>query len=235
MNIAIIAAAGQGTRLGEGRAKQFVELAGSPIIIHTLRRFDECADIHEIVVVLPGTVLAEFPKFVNSYCLRKPLHAVAGGMTRAESVWLGLLSVNPHTADIIAVHDSVRPFVTPQEISRTIHAAEKSGAAVLVAPVTDTIKETRDDKVVRTLARKQLRRALTPQCFRYDLLRRAFEHAPNHGHDATDCSVLVERLGEVVSIVEGDPLNIKITRPEDLRIAEMLLMTDAGIWTRVSE
>ena len=235
MNIAIIAAAGQGTRMGDRRAKQFLELAGTPIIIHTLKRFEECADIHETVVVLPASDVAGFPEFIKSFGLRKPLRAVAGGMTRGESVWRGLQSLDSPGLEIIAVHDSVRPFVTSEEISRTIHAAEKSGAAVLAVPATDTIKEMHDGRVLRTLERKQLCHALTPQCFRYDLLRRAFENAPNQGRDATDCSSLVERLGEVVSIVEGDPRNIKITRPEDIAYGEILLKQNAGLRTQDSE
>jgi 2-C-methyl-D-erythritol 4-phosphate cytidylyltransferase len=227
MNIAIIAAAGQGKRMGDRRAKQFLELAGTPIIIHTLKRFDECADIHETVVVLPPSDLAGFPALTKSYGLRKPLHVVVGGTTRADSVWRGLKSLTPENVDIVAVHDSVRPFVSPDDISRTIRAASEFGAAVLVAPATDTIKEIQNGRVSRTLDRNNLRHALTPQCFRYDLLRRAYEHAPDQGKDATDCSALVERLGEVVVIVEGDPRNIKITRPEDIALAEILVRQNA--------
>jgi 2-C-methyl-D-erythritol 4-phosphate cytidylyltransferase len=124
---------------------------------------------------------------------------------------------------IVAVHDGVRPFVTPAEIERTIRAAEETGAAVLCAPVTDTIKVIEGERIARTLPRENLRRALTPQCFRYELLSRALEHALDAEIEATDDSALVELSGAQVTLVEGDSRNIKITRPEDFALAEILL------------
>jgi 2-C-methyl-D-erythritol 4-phosphate cytidylyltransferase len=223
MNVAIIAAAGQGRRLGGKQAKQFLELAGVPVIIHTLRRFEQCASIHEVVVVLPQTDAAGFLALAGKYGLRKLVRVVPGGETRAESVWRGLQAVRAQTAEIVAVHDGVRPFVTPGEIERTIKAAEDSGASILAAPVVDTIKEVRGGKVIGTVDRSGLRRALTPQCFRYSILRSAYEQARHLGEDATDDSLLVEQLGVSVTIVEGDSRNIKITRPEDIALAEVLL------------
>jgi 2-C-methyl-D-erythritol 4-phosphate cytidylyltransferase len=230
MNVAIIAAAGQGRRLGGKRAKQFLELAGVPVIIHTLRRFEQCASIHEVVVVLPQADTAGFLALAGKYGLRKLARVVTGGRTRAESVWRGLQSVRPQTAEIIAVHDGVRPFVTPAEISLVVEAAQAWGASILVAPVVDTIKEVRGHEIVRTVERATLRRALTPQCFQYPLLRRAFEQAQNLGADATDDSLLVEQLGVQVHIIEGDARNIKITRPEDIAFAEILLQSlESGV------
>jgi 2-C-methyl-D-erythritol 4-phosphate cytidylyltransferase len=223
MNVAIIAAAGQGTRLGAKRAKQFLELAGVPVIIHTLRKFEQCADIQEIVVVLPAPDAAGFLALAGNYELRKLAHVVPGGETRAESVWHGLQSVRAATAEIVAVHDGVRPFVTPSEIARTVQAAQLSGAAILTAAPVDTIKEVENGQVVRTLERARLRHALTPQCFHYKLLRRAYEQSFELIKNATDDSSLVESLGAAVTIVEGDARNIKITRPEDLAFAEILL------------
>ncbi|HEV7860692.1 MAG TPA: 2-C-methyl-D-erythritol 4-phosphate cytidylyltransferase [Pyrinomonadaceae bacterium] len=232
MNVAIIAAAGQGTRLGGKRAKQFLELAGTPIIIHTLRRFEQCAAIHETVVVLPAQDAAGFLALASRYGLRKLGRVVQGGATRAESVWRGLQTVRPATAGIIAVHDGVRPFVTPSEIESTVRAAEASGAAILCATATDTIKEVRNGLVQRTLERASLRHALTPQCFRYQLLRRAYEQASDLGADVTDDSALVERLGEPVAVVSGHPRNIKITRPEDIALAELILKS--RVWSQES-
>jgi 2-C-methyl-D-erythritol 4-phosphate cytidylyltransferase len=223
MNVAIIAAAGQGTRLGGNRPKQFLELAGVPIIIHTLKRFEQCAAIQEVIVVLPAQDAAGFLALAGKHGLRKLARVVPGGATRAESVWRGLQSVRAATAEIIAVHDGVRPFVTVEEIERTVRAASESGAAILTAPVIDTIKEVRNSQVVRTLERTRLRRALTPQCFRYELLRRAYEQSPELVASATDDSSLVESLGVTVATVEGDARNIKITRPEDIALAEILL------------
>ncbi len=231
MNVAIIAAAGQGTRIGGATAKQFLELSGVPVIIHTLRRFEECAAINEIIVTLPAPDVAGFLALAGKYNLRKISRVVPGGATRAESVARGLQAMRETAIGIIAVHDGVRPFVTPDEISRTIEAAQASGAAILATPATDTIKEVESDVVQRTLDRARLRHALTPQCFDYNLLRRAYEQLNElNVAEITDDSFLVERLGVAVSVVEGSARNIKITRPEDLAFAEILLkqMSDVG-------
>jgi 2-C-methyl-D-erythritol 4-phosphate cytidylyltransferase len=228
MNVAIIAAAGQGKRLGGKRAKQFLELAGTPIIIHTLKRFEQCASIDQIYVVLPAEDAAGFLKLAAGYGLRKLTRVVAGGPSRAASVWRGLQAVRAATARIVAVHDGVRPFVTPEEISRTIEAADTCGAAILTTPATDTIKEVERGMVRRTLLRTHLRHALTPQCFRYALLRRAYEEAGELDAEMTDDSALVERLGLPVAVVEGDARNIKITRPADIALAEILLREFEG-------
>ena len=209
--------------MGGKRAKQFLELAGIPVIIHTLKRFEQCEVIQEIIVVLPAQEAAEFLSLADKYGLRKLAKVVPGGITRAESVLRGLRAVREATAEIVAVHDGVRPFVTPEEITRTVEAARAHEAAILVAPVTDTIKEVESEQVTRTLKRGQVRRALTPQCFRYSVLRRAYEQADVLDPELTDDSVLVERLGTKVTIVEGNPRNIKITQPQDLAIAEVLL------------
>lgn len=224
MNVAIIAAAGQGTRMGGSTAKQFLELAGVPVIIHTLKRFEQCDAIHEIIVTLPEPDVASFQTLAGKYGLHKLTRIVQGGATRAASVARGLQAVSAATAGIIAVHDGVRPFVTPDEISQTIAAAQTTGAAILAAPATDTIKEVENDVVERTLARNSLRHALTPQCFQYELLCRAYDQLNEvDAADVTDDSFLVERLGVPVCIVEGSARNIKITRPEDLAFAEILL------------
>ena len=223
MNVAIIAAAGQGKRMGGTQAKQFLELAGTPIILHTLRPFEHCEVIQEIILVLPAQETAGFLGIAKKSGLRKLSKIVPGGRTRAESVFKGLLAVRPATAEIIAVHDGVRPFITSAEISETVEAAKSSGAAILVAPATDTIKEVDQGVVVKTHARSQVRRALTPQCFRYELLRRAYNEVDVLDPALTDDSTLVERLGVEVRTVEGSARNIKITGPEDLAIAEVVL------------
>jgi 2-C-methyl-D-erythritol 4-phosphate cytidylyltransferase len=235
MNIAIIAAAGQGTRLGGKLAKQFLELAGVPVIIHTLKKFEQCAAIQEVVLVLPAPDATGFLQLAGKYGLRKLARVVPGGETRGQSVWRGLQSVRAATAEIIAVHDGVRPFVTPLEIERTVSAAKASGAAILTAPAIDTIKEVADGRVVRTLERSRLRRVLTPQCFRYELLRRAYEQSPELVSSATDDSSLVETLGASITVVEGDARNIKITRPEDIAFGEILLKQESEYRTQESE
>ena len=225
MNIAIIAAAGAGTRMASDRPKQFLLLAGTPVIFHTLKVFEECDSIHEVIVVLPAEESAGFLSMAGKFGLRKVARVVPGGATRAESVKRGLMAIRSATAEIVAVHDGVRPFVTVDEINSVVAAAHADGAAILVAPVTDTIKQVDDRAVVKTLDRDVLRRALTPQCFRYELLREAYQRADVNDPSLTDESALVEQLGHRVSIVEGSARNIKITTAEDLVVAEALLAT----------
>ena len=226
MNIAIIAAAGAGTRMASDRPKQFLLLAGTPVIFHTLKVFEECDTIQEVIVVLPAEESAGFLSMAGKNGLRKVARVVPGGATRAESVKRGLMAIRSATAEIVAVHDGVRPFVTVDEINSVVAAAHADGAAILVAPVTDTIKQVNDRAVVQTLDRDVLRRALTPQCFRYELLREAYQRADVSDPSLTDESALVEQLGHRVSIVEGSARNIKITTAEDLVVAEALLATD---------
>ena len=223
MNTAIIAAAGSGSRMASDRPKQFLQLAGTPIIFHTLKPFEECESIHEIVVVLPAEESAGFLSMAGKCGLRKLSKVVPGGATRADSVKRGLMAIRSATAEIVAVHDGVRPFVSVEEIELTVEKAREDGAAILVAPAVDTIKEVVDGHIVETLDRTKLRRALTPQCFRYDLLRKAFENLDVHDPTLTDESSMIERLGDYVSVVEGSAYNIKITTPEDLALAEVLL------------
>lgn len=223
MNIAIIAAAGTGSRMGSGLPKQFLQLAGTPIIFHTLKPFELCDSIQEVIVVMPPEASAAFLAQAGKSGLRKLTRVVPGGATRAESVKRGLMSIRSATAEIVAVHDGVRPFVTVEEIEETVEAARRDGAAILATPVTDTIKVVDGETVVETLARQNLRQALTPQCFRYDLLRQAYDTADVNDPALTDESALVERLGHKVTIVEGSPRNIKITTPRDLLIAETFL------------
>jgi 2-C-methyl-D-erythritol 4-phosphate cytidylyltransferase len=223
MNTAIIAAAGSGARMASGRAKQFLPLDGIPIIVHTLRQFERCDDVQEVIVVLPAEHASEFLKSLGVYGLRKVGRIVPGGTTRAESVQRGLSAIRSATAEIVVIHDGVRPFVTAEEISQTIDAAREHGAAILVAPAVDTIKRVNGNRVVDTLARNELRRALTPQSFRYELLRRAYEGVDLGDASITDDSLLVERLGEQVVFVEGSPRNIKITTQQDLLVAEAYL------------
>lgn len=222
MNTAIIVAGGSGTRFGGTTPKQFLEILGKPLIIHTLERFQQCVDVDEIILVLPANQTTAFLQIVNKFGITKLSKIVSGGKTRAESVSKGLKAIRPVNAKIIAVHDGARPLVTSQEISDCILKANETGAAILTAPVTDTIKQINGDTIVQTIDRNQLKRALTPQCFQYEILKRAFDNA-ELSESATDESYLVEKLGIEVSIVEGSPQNIKITTKEDLKLAESIL------------
>ena len=208
------------------RPKQFLELAGTPILIHTLKAFERCDAIHEIIIVLAEEETDGFLSLAGEHGLHKVAQVVPGGCTRAESVLRGLQAVDAGSAEIVAVHDGVRPFVMPEEISRTVAAAKPEGAAILVSTPVDTIKEVNAGVVAKTLDRATIRNALTPQCFHYRLLLRAYDHVDVLDPELTDESSLVERLGVRIAIVEGSSRNIKITRLEDLAIGEVLLKTN---------
>jgi len=224
MNVAIVVAGGKGVRFGGNRPKQFLELDGAPVIVQTLRQFERCREIENVVVVLPANETAGFQSLVKEFGLQKVSRVVAGGTTRAQSVQCGLAAID--RAGIVAVHDGVRPLVTPDEIDRVVAAARANGAAILVAAVGDTVKEIDNNSVKQTILRHTLRRALTPQCFRLDILKRAYDdlaELESSGIEVTDDSFLVERLGVEVLAIEGSPRNIKITNQEDLVFAESLL------------
>ena len=224
MNVAIVVAAGKGTRLGGDRPKQFLELDGVPVIIHTLRQFERCKQINEVITVLPAEDTAGFQSLAQNFELTKVARVVTGGATRAQSVRHGLNAITE--ADIVAVHDGVRPFVTPEEIDEVVVAARKFGGAILTAPVPDTIKRVEEGRIVETIPRDELLRALTPQCFRFEVLRRAFEQLDrleSAGAEITDESMLAERLGIEIVSVKGNARNVKITTIDDLKQAEALL------------
>src|SRR5207245_2082760 len=155
MNVAIVVAAGKGTRLGGDRPKQFLELRGVPLIIHTLRQLERSKQIGEVITVLPAEETAGFESLAGKFGLTKTSRVVAGGATRAQSVRNGLDQIAG--ADIVAVHDGVRPFVTPEEIDQVIAAAQKTGAAILTAALADTIKRVDADRIVETIPRATLR------------------------------------------------------------------------------
>lgn len=222
MNTAIIVAAGSGTRFGGEKPKQFLELAGKPLIFHTLEKFEHCELIDEIVLVIASNQLLTYRELAVKFGARKVSKIVFGGRTRAESVSKGFGVIDSSKAEIIAVHDGARPFVSSEEITATIEKAMNTGAACLVAPVTDTIKEITDGKIVQTVDRTKLRRALTPQAFHYDILRNALLGA-DLSDAATDECYIVEKFGFKISIVEGSPKNIKITTREDFAVAEIFL------------
>ncbi len=222
MNSAIIVAAGSGIRFGAKTPKQFLEILGKPLIIHTLERFESCSAIDEIILVLSAEETANFRQTAEKFKLKKLAKIISGGQTRAASVLNGLNAIDSQMTEIVAVHDGARPLVSIDEISATIEKAKKTGAACLVTAVTDTIKEVADGKIVGTIDRSNLRRALTPQCFRYEILKRAF--AENEINEiVTDECFLVEKLGYEIATVEGSAQNIKITRQEDFIFAENLL------------
>lgn len=216
MNTAIIVAAGSGTRFGSEIPKQFLEIHGKPVVGYAIDRFSESELIDEIVLVVSASEVA---RFEGKY--PKVVRVVAGGKTRAASVRNGLDVISIETG-IVAVHDGARPLVSLKEIEAVVNAAVEDGAACLVGCVTDTIKEYHQGVVTGTLDRRTLRRALTPQAFRAEILHEAFA-AVEPDESVTDECSLVERLGHEVTAVQGSPRNIKITHPDDLKIAELFL------------
>ncbi|MEP7149175.1 MAG: 2-C-methyl-D-erythritol 4-phosphate cytidylyltransferase [Acidobacteriota bacterium] len=214
---AIIVAAGTGSRFKSETPKQFLDLAGKPVIEHTLRRFQSAPSVDAIILVLAKDHIRLF----DTPELAKPLKIVAGGPTRAHSVLNGINAVEP-TTRIVAVHDGARPFVSVDEIERTIEKANEMGAACLVGPVIDTIKTIRGNEISGTLDRRKLRRAMTPQAFRIEVLRRAFEMG-ELDESVTDECYLVEKLGHPIEFIEGSSRNIKITHADDLVLARALV------------
>ncbi len=221
MNTAIIAAAGSGQRFNSDIPKQFIEIAGKQIVVHSIERFASCELIDSIIVIVPAEDVDRFSEQRAVKSIEKITAIVAGASTRAASVFAGLGAVDPAT-EIVAVHDGARPLVTLEEISRTIERARETGAACLTAPVVDTIKEVDEGWITGTLDRRRLRRAMTPQAFKYELLMRAFE-GRDLGDDITDECYLVEQLSHEIASVPGGSRNIKITHAEDLALAELFL------------
>ena len=221
MNTAIIVAAGSGSRFRSGTPKQFIELSGRPVIVRTVERFERCPVIDEIIVVLAPDRIEWFTNEAGRFGFSKLKHIIRGGKIRAESVRNGLNAASEST-DVVAVHDGARPLVSTEEITETVRRAEETGAACLTASVVDTIKHVEGGFISGTLDRTRLRRALTPQAFRFDILRKAFDGA-DLSETMTDECYLVEKLGIPIAAVDGSSMNIKITQPEDLALAEFYL------------
>ena len=231
MKVAVILpAAGLGTRMGRVAAektgtsrKQFMLLDGSPILLHTIRKFVVCKAVSEIVVALRREDLNWVAGLLRREGLAEMVRLVEGGDTRHQSVDNALAALGPDT-DLVAVHDAVRPFIDLATIEKVIQEAAETGAAIVGIVPVDTVKQVRRNKIHGTLPRDRLILAQTPQVFRFALLRQAFDRAREDGFTATDESSLVERLEQVeVSVVLGSDRNIKITKPSDMDLARLFL------------
>jgi len=231
MNTAIIVAAGTGTRFGGHTPKQFVHLAGRPILWRSIEKFDRCEEIGSIVVVVADEFVEQTRALVAAARFDTPIEIVVGGATRAGSTANGLKTIK-HQEGIVLVHDAARPLVSGDDIREVILAAEEVGAACLASQVADTIKRVVDGKIRETIDRTSLMSAQTPQGFRIELLRRAFAAGTDPSNVTDECS-LVESLGEHVKIVPATSANMKITTPDDLKVAEAILTGVAGAVPRV--
>jgi len=239
MKVAVIVpAAGLGTRMGRSSAektgtsrKQFMLLEGSPIMLHTVRKFAASGRVEKIVVAVRAEdlewvgemLVREFPK--SLVCV------VEGGNSRQQSVANALAALDPDT-DLVAVHDAVRPFIDSATIHKVLDEAAETGAAIVGVVPVDTVKQvsrsTGRARVRATLPRDRLVLAQTPQVFRYDLLVRAFQSARDDGFVGTDEASLVERLDVDVNVVLGNDRNIKITKPGDMDLARLLFQEQAA-------
>jgi 2-C-methyl-D-erythritol 4-phosphate cytidylyltransferase len=221
---ALIPAAGSGRRMGGGLEKQFLRLAGKPLLVHTLERFDMTPSVGRVVVIVPpGREAFCQQAIIEPQGFRKVMHITAGAETRQRSVMAGFRCLNEEI-DIVVVHDGARPFVTPALIEAAIAAADRVGCAVAAIPEADTLKRVALTGMVKeTLDRQHLWRAQTPQAFRHQILRDALEYAEQHQLSATDEAALVEALSLPVQIIQGSSWNFKITSPDDLQLAELVL------------
>ena len=219
---AVVSAGGTGIRMGGTVPKQFLELNGKPILYYTLKTLQDCGIISELILVVPEK---EYDNACTDW-LGKPeivTKVVVGGKKRQDSVYNGFCELSQKT-EIVLVHDGVRPFLSHQMIQKSVDAAREYGAAITAIPVNDTIKRVDDSGLVsQTVDREGLWRVQTPQVFRYELLQEAFKKANSEKFYGTDEGTLIEHLGKPVKVVEGSEQNIKITRPEDLRLSEIFI------------
>ena len=223
--VAVIVAGGQGTRIEGKLPKQFLNLGDRSILAHCVQRFESCEMIDQIILVVPEDYLGYCSEaIVDKHDFRKVKKIVCGGKERQDSVHLGLKAC-PKSTSVVAIHDGVRPFVSPRKISESIALCVEKKAVILAVPAKDTVKRVEGDSVVTTLDREKLRLVQTPQVFDYALILDAYQKAIKDEFVGTDDAMLVERLGYQVTVVEGEYRNIKITTAEDLAMAEKLMGT----------
>ncbi len=221
---ALVVAAGHGVRMQSDTRKQYLQVAGLPVLVHTLMKFDVCPQIDSICMVVPAD---DFDfcrrRLLAGRQFKNPIQFVAGGRHRQQSVYNGLKSLD-HKNGLVAIHDGVRPLIDPLLITACIKAAETSGACAPGIPVYDTIKRVSGEATIEgTVERKGLWLIQTPQVFRYAVIAEAHARAVRDGYVGTDDASLVERLGFTVTLISGSKSNIKVTTAEDLEMAAALL------------
>lgn len=222
----IIPAAGQGKRMGAGKNKLLLELNDVPVLIHTLRVFEQDPQCEGMILAISPEDEESFRKLLERYNIQKVSSLVYGGKERQHSVYNGLMAAS--TDDVILVHDGARPFIDIKFINELVEVAKDDGAAVVAVPVKDTIKRVQHNEVVETVDRSSLWAIQTPQAFRISILKEAHKRAQEADFLGTDEASLVERLPYPVKIVEGSYDNIKLTTKEDLYFAEAILRKTKG-------
>ena len=222
--VAVVPAAGQGTRMGGTARKQYLTLSGIPLLVLSLKVLQRIESVREIILSVPESDRDYcWREIVNPFGLGKVTHIVAGGQRRQDSVRSGLFTISD-PPDLVLVHDGVRPFIEDELVENAISCAEQTGASVVAMPIHDTVKRVDAHRVIQeTLNREELWHIQTPQVFRYDWLVEAHKHAQNENWEVTDDAALIERMGYPVSVVEGSCFNIKITKPDDLIFGEAIL------------
>ncbi len=219
----LIAASGRGRRMGGEVKKQYLMLEGIPVLARTLDLFTRHQAVCRIAVIVPPGETGFACSLIKPFCTLDKVIFVEGGQRRQDSVWRGLQEVSPET-EMVCVHDGVRPFVTRKLFEAVLLAASRCGAAVPVIPATDTLKEISGSGMIgRTISREKVGLAQTPQIFRRRLLFEAYRKAQICGVEATDDAALLELLGVEICAVAGSISNIKITNPQDLALAEILI------------
>ncbi len=219
---AIVPAAGRGTRLGSIIPKQFIALDGKPVLIYSLKILDEIEEINEIIVSAQASEINTILKLIQDFDIKKVVDVIEGGEERIQSVRNAFNRIG--SADYVLIHDSVRPFITKGIIKDVLMSGMSYGAAISAIPVTDTVKFA-DNKgiIVKNINRRGLWFAQTPQVFKYSILAEAYKMYDIHHADITDESGLVEQLGVKVRTVAGSIFNIKITKEEDLILAQLIV------------
>lgn len=222
-NSVVIVAGGKGTRMGEEISKQFLEIDQKPILYYTIKAFEDCNEIDEIIVVIGENDINYFNNNIKDiYKFKKLNKVVYGGKERQNSVYNGLKACE--SSEIVLIHDGARPFVNRNIIKKGIEFAKKYGASACGVMPKDTIKvKDKNGLSINTLKRSELVAVQTPQCFKYELIRKAHDYIQDNDIKVTDDTMAVELLGKTVYLYEGDYTNIKITTPEDLILANYLV------------
>lgn len=220
---AVIAAAGEGARMGGATRKQYLLLEGIPVLARSVNLFIEHPAVREIVVVVPPGEVEAVKEFLQPFCAPGKIKFIEGGITRQESVAFGMAAVSVE-AELICIHDAARPLATTKLLGKLIGAAITEGTAVPVIPLNDTVKEVGNKGfIISTPDRAKLRLTQTPQVFRRDIIVQAYNNATELSLTGTDDSALVEQMGLPVFTVPGELSNLKITSPRDLILASVLL------------